>query len=258
MNYNTKLNCCQEVAAEIALDAVKKTFPKVFQITKRYGDRHIKITGLSGNPAFRRPRENAGARGEVNDEKLQSNLIRTKAKIFELAICNEWEHYITLTIDGAKFGRYDLKEYYKAFGYWLQNYNRKNRVKIVYLLIPEMHKDGAWHMHGLISGIPPAALRHFKHKFYNWIDYEEKFGFCSVERVRSKEGVSKYVTKYISKDMASRNIALNAKLYYCSKGLNRCVEVSRGFIVAANMTWDYEGEYAASLWVEIDEHGEIK
>lgn len=54
------------------------------------------------------------------------------------------------------------------------------------LLVPELHQDGAWHIHGLIYGLPASALRPFRYPepqklidggFLNWPDYQRAFGF---------------------------------------------------------------------------------
>ena len=97
----------------------------------------------------------------VNDTKLSNNISRAKSKVLEYALCNEFEYYVTLTINKDKHNRYDLKAYYKRFSKFLNNYNYRYGVKVQYLLVPEKHRDGAWHLHGLIKGIP---LQHLKKK----------------------------------------------------------------------------------------------
>lgn len=36
-----------------------------------------------------------------NDCKLANNISRARSKVFEYAFCNDWDYYITLTIDPA-------------------------------------------------------------------------------------------------------------------------------------------------------------
>lgn len=90
-----------------------------------------------------------GAAG--NEEKLPENVRRAKSKVFELALCNDFTYFCTLTFSPEKVkDRYDLEGCMKAFCKWLNNYNcRKASSAIQYLLIPEPHQDGAWHLHGL-------------------------------------------------------------------------------------------------------------
>ena len=76
-------------------------------------------------------------------------------------MCNPWEYFVTLTIDPAKYDRYNLKEFHKHNAQFVRDYNKKHGAKIKYLIIPEQHKDGAWHEHGLFLGIPQSHLTAF-------------------------------------------------------------------------------------------------
>lgn len=173
-----------------------------------------------------------------NDCKLANNISRARSKVFEYAFCNDWDYFITLTIDPAKFDRYDLGSYIKALGRFINNYNTHHHARIRYILIPERHKDGAWHMHGLVSGILPKHLETNAHGYLDFPMYSGKFGHCSIGRIKSHEAVSKYITKYITKSFASANPG--QPLYYCSKGLNRSSVVCTFDNVAdAGINWDY-------------------
>lgn len=192
--------------------------------------------------------------------KLEAATSRAKRMIKEYALCNEWDWFVTLTIDKQKFDRYNLKAYYKALGEFIHNYNRRSddAHKVRFLLIPELHKDGAWHMHGLIKGIRPGDLvvpqfiqKRTKGKalkmvrntkgYARWSQYADKFGYISMEKIRDKQKVSSYITKYISKDMASSVTEYGAHLYYCSKGLKTGTVIYQGTqAVTVTSGWDYE------------------
>lgn len=188
-------------------------------------------------------------KGSVNDEKLEESIIRTRSKIFELVFCNPWELFITLTIDGSKYDRYNLKRYHKDLSQWLRDYNKKYAIKIKYLLIPEMHEDGAWHMHGFLMGLPIEHLEYNENGYLDWFAYKEKFGYCSIDKIRNHEAVSKYVTKYISKNLADCVKELNAHMYYASQGLKRAVEIKRGMLVDYNIPWDFKNDWVKVKWL---------
>lgn len=190
------------------------------------------------------------AKGSVNDEKLEENIIRARSKIFELAFCNPWELFITLTIDGSKYDRYNLKRYHRDLAQWLRDYNKKYSIKIKYLLIPEMHEDDAWHMHGFLMGLPIEHLEINDNGYLDWIAYKEKFGYCSIDRIRNHEAVAKYVTKYISKELADCVKELNAHMYYASQGLKRAVEIKRGMLLADSIPWDFKNEWVSVIWLD--------
>lgn len=201
----------------------------------------------------------------VNNEKLKSNIIRAKSKVFEYAYCNEFDYFVTLTIDPRKYDRSDLKGYYKDFTQFLRDYRKKHKVSIQYLFIPELHEDGkSWHMHGLIKGIDEVHLKQFTlddniplklkklikkgQLIYNWEHYAKKFGYVSLGKIRSQEAVCKYITKYINKALANTIKELNAHLYYCSKGLEKAVEIKRGTLSAKSIPWDFENDYVKVAW----------
>ena len=182
-----------------------------------------------------------------NDEKLRESLSRSKSKVYQLAVCNEWEYFCTMTIDGAKHDRHDLKAFRKKLSKWINNYNGKHKTSVKYLLIPELHKKdpNAWHIHGLLMGLPEKHLTAFTladklphtmrkllkdgRKLYNWCDYAAAFGWVSMERVQNPEAVAHYISKYVTKNLGAK-IELNDHVYYCSKGLKRAVPVLKAHL----------------------------
>lgn len=204
---------------------------------------------------------NSVNRGKVNEEKTRESIVRAKSKIFDYGYCNEWQYFITLTIDGKKYDRTDLKKYYKDFSQWLRDYNKKHGIDIKYIFIPELHSDGLnWHMHGLIMGLPLEHLRPFttadsvprtlvEQCYKNWDSYANKFGFVSLDVIKNREKVSGYITKYISKGLSNSVRELNAKMYYCSKGLKTATEIKRGLLKYELSNPDWQNDYVAVKWL---------
>ena len=199
----------------------------------------------------------------VNDSKLENNLSRAKGKVFEYAMCNDWDYFVTLTINKEFYDRYDLKSYYKDLGQFLRNYSRNYKTKVNYVFIPEMHEDGAWHLHGLIKGILenhlskiddlpriPAKLK--GQGYLYWEQYHKKFGFISLGAIKDKNKVSGYITKYINKNMDSSIKELNAKTYYNSKGLNVSEEIKRGTLSGNSIPFEFENDYVKIQWFDDD------
>ena len=161
----------------------------------------------------------------------------------------------------------ELEEEFEA---WLQLMQPTN---IKYLTVPEQHKDGAWHEHGFIMGLPADHLTKFKQsdnippKLKNrikrgvdvryWQAYQDKFGWCDFEPILSQERCSRYVTKYISKDIACSIVDVNAHLYYCSKGLERPQTVKKGCLSAVpgltDNLYTYENDFCRIGWFDYSE-----
>lgn len=154
-------------------------------------------------------------------EKEASNLARAKSSIREYALCNDWEWFVTLTLDGTKQDRYHLEEWVKDFGYWVGNYNKKFNTKLKYLLIPEQHKDGAWHMHGLFGGVSADSLRLWNDKYFTIEYYERRFGFVSMSKIRDTKRIAGYITKYVSKDLDTSEVGMYKHMFYHSFGLKK-------------------------------------
>jgi hypothetical protein len=155
----------------------------------------------------------------TNDEKLENNLCRAKTRIKELALCNDWSHFVTLTLDGQKIDRYDLDGYVKKLGQWKSDYNKKYSTKLDYLLIPEQHKDGAWHMHGLMNGIAPTSLVTNDKGYLDMPYYQSRFGYISLGVVKNDLKIANYITKYVTKALQATEIKLCKHSFYHSRGL---------------------------------------
>ena len=173
------------------------------------------------------------------ENKLDASLSRTRRMILEKALCNDWRYFCTFTIAESNFDRKDLVSWHEKFSQWLRDQRKKYRklgmdMDFPYLLIPEQHKDGSWHMHGLFGDISPllVSFRELRSQgvrvpdklvngdYWNWPDYQHKFGYCSFGEIRNKVAVSFYVTKYMTKELGQRLQDVGLHLYYPSRGLN--------------------------------------
>ncbi len=212
--------------------------------------------------------ENFVKKGEAgHEEKLDSSLIRTKSRIFELARCNEWRYFVTLTLDKSKYNRYDLPKFIKDLGQLIRDMRKKYGADIRYLLIPERHQDGAWHLHGFFVGIPETELREFSHtqklpykirerllegkRVFTWSTYERKFGYASMEVLQNRDAASKYMTKYITKETLRTITELNAHCFYASKGLKGKEFIAEGFVNPFEA--DFVNEYCAKKYFRIED-----
>ena len=169
------------------------------------------------------PDKTAKSRSDTNEVRSDS-VKRAKDKIFEIALANEWNYMVTFTLDESKVNRYDSKEVKRKFCKWLENMVQRKGLKA--LIVPELHKDGAIHFHGLINDsldlvhsgtykvtgkkkpVRLSTLKKMKltpgsenvRDVYNITNY--KLGFATaVELDGNKEAVSFYMTKYATKEL---------------------------------------------------------
>lgn len=192
---------------------------------------HFKSTAPRGMGPTK-PREE----GFRHEDKLPQALSRARRVCLELALCNDWKWFATFTIAQNNFDRKNLDGFYERFSEWLKYQKKKYGVKIPYLLVPEQHGDGSWHMHGFFNADIDSFLVSFRDQyeaganvplklvnkgFMNWPEYQKKFGFCSFGEIRNHDATAFYATKYISKSFQGDARRVGLKLYYCSQGLNR-------------------------------------
>ena len=221
-------------------------------IVKRFADCgfkiiYMKVCRQAGVPVNRRKK------GAVNEQKLANNISRAKTKVMEYALVNDWDWWCTFTISPQKFDRHNLDAYQKAFSEFLHGYNRRAKAeeKVKYLLVPEQHEDGAWHMHGFLKGVREGDIALNEHGRLTWLPYNEHFGFMTMELIRDKAKAASYLVKYMNKNMDEAVSELGAHSYYASKGLKHAEVIYRG--MGACSEWDFKGEYCSIKWCKTEE-----
>ena len=203
----------------------------VTNITKEY-DSMIKVR------VFKRPRHYVTNKDVVHFYHLReelkdfvpsySSILRTKTTIRDIVLCNDFELFATFTFDPSKVDRYNYHACSYKMRAWLHHQKDLATLRgkdFKYLIIPERHKDGAIHFHALLSGysstlkdsgLKTSSLR----PIYNITSFRS--GFTTAVPIDSKESVSSYVTKYITKDLISE---FKKQRFFCSKGLLRPTKV---------------------------------
>lgn len=169
------------------------------------------------------------------DYKLNEAFCRAKSMVLQYALCNTWDYFFTGTLDKRKFNRWQLDKYQQSLSQFIRDKRKVYGTQIQFLLVPEQHKNGAWHIHGLLSGLPQSALRKFRYpepkdlvnsSYLNWPDYMRKFGFCSLGPITNPVATAFYITKYVSKELSRRGGDLGKHLYFHSRPLRKAEKAS--------------------------------
>lgn len=92
-------------------------------------------------------------------------------------------------------------------------------------------------MHGLFMGLEDSDLRPFSlseniplriknqirdgETVYDWTKYRQKFGYFTCTKIKDNIAVSKYITKYLTKEFSASVRNSGQHLYFASQGLKR-------------------------------------
>lgn len=161
---------------------------------------------------------------KANTARLDASISRTKARIAELVACNEWDFFVTLTLNHDRDKR---QAHVQDLSEWI----RKCAPGMKYLLIPEYHKDGEnVHFHGFFKNVPKEQLLYvdngYGKKRLNMRYWYKNKGFSQLENIRNRTACARYVQKYITKELALC-CSQGERTYYASKGLQRAEVLTR-------------------------------
>ena len=198
-------------------------------ILYRYADGSYDLIAAS-DPIFResgweaagwaeaQPRPTAREAGKKSEgEDMLRSQRRARAKLRRLALANDFEYFVTLTLDGSMIDRYDGAAIVKALGTWADNMVRRHGLR--YILVPERHKDGAFHFHGFMAGpglnVKDSGVEWDGRPVYNLPQW--RLGFTTAQRLYGDyHAAVGYCCKYIGKQGAERPLG---RWYYSGGAL---------------------------------------
>lgn len=161
----------------------------------------------------------SAALGDAWEAQRQAGLLRgarrAKKRVFDLAACNDFDMMITLTLDPEDIDRYDYKPVIRKLGQWLDN--RVRRKGLRYLIVPELHKDGAIHFHGFINSeavkLKPTRKRDKAgRKIFNVLDWT--IGFTTAVFLDGTyEAACQYISKYVTKQVENGKGCIGGRYY---------------------------------------------
>lgn len=235
-NLLTSGQCC--LAGEIGYSSRMKLYPDGITVTAA----NRAIFRLPGWEADRPQRTSGGGGSCVPPEvRARDNLRRAQrraaSQLRDYALCNEWKYFVTFTLDAARVDRYDVGAMTRRLNRWLDNRVRRDSLR--YIIVPELHQDGALHYHGLINDALPVVdsgtisrpgdkrphkprskrqraewLEAGGHVVYNLPDWG--YGYSTaIELYGERLAAIRYVCKYITK--AHGKVA--GRWYYHSRNL---------------------------------------
>lgn len=202
---------------------------------------------------------------EREAESIRTSVSRSVRAVRELAACNPWQFFITITLSPSNWkNRYTpdgLQDVIKAMA---KRWRRKRKngsaycPGFKYLIIPEMHKDGAIHLHGFVSSMPTSECVPYTmadvnsskklpkkicdkvragEAVYHSPTWEKLFGYNTFEPISDLDKASSYVVKYVSKEIGTTPFKTR---YWLSRGLAHAKRLATYYFPA-------QGDYSRHL-----------
>ena len=164
----------------------------------------------------------AGPKDPPKPENIERAMRRARANVRQLALANQFEWFVTLTLSPEKINRYDPVEVVRKMSQWCDNRVRRNGLK--YILVPEHHKDGAIHFHGFFNGaleaVDSGKTDKVGHAVYNLPDWT--LGFTRAVRLYGDyQAAVGYTCKYIGKGTGK----IGGRWFYSGGALERPIEM---------------------------------
>ena len=141
---------------------------------------------------------------------------QSKKRVLDYAIANDFNYFVTLTVNCNKFDRFDYENTTKKIIRMIRNFRNRYDENLKYLIIPELHKNGGIHFHGYFYIENLSFLSHFKDNIYNHNFFEKNLGFNTFIFIPKEDKLKTafYTTKYITKAYKLLNC-----YYFASRGL---------------------------------------
>lgn len=139
---------------------------------------------------------------------LEVSRARARRAVRDIALCNLFTHFFTWTLDAKLVDRYDDDAVKKKLENTLRNLVRRRGFR--YVCVPERHKDGALHFHGLCTlgsirleraSSPDGRFlsTNYGQPIHNMKDWPWGFSTCIPIDENYLRTVN-YLLKYINKD----------------------------------------------------------
>lgn len=151
---------------------------------------------------------------DIHKPKSYFSMLRSKQKIIQIIKANHQAHgtfktvFFTSTFRKQYKNRKVTDKYFRNFIRRLNKYANK---KILYISVPETHRNGAYHYHTIFFNLPYISKTLIEKQLWS-------YGYTNIQSPRNIKSISNYVSKYVTKAINSQT-KKNQKTYLSSRGL---------------------------------------
>ena len=181
--------------------------------------------------------------------RCASSVSRLKSRVQELILCNQWNCFVTFTLDKNKRDRNSLDSF-DALTRHLKYIRQTRCPELRYMLLLEQHNNGGYHGHALMYLPADFIANEFiinDNGYFEWYDISSRFGFMSIKPYDGTLRACNYVTKYVTKDL------IPGRVLRTSKGLNKPFVIRNLSIgISSNVSNVFFSEYVISVLMSVD------
>lgn len=186
---------------------------------------------------------------KVKTGRSASSVSRLKSRVQELILCNNWNSFVTFTLDKSKRNR-DSIDTFEDLTRHLKYIRQTRCSELRYMLLLEQHKNGGYHGHALMFLPADFIADEFiinSNGYFEWVDISSRFGFMSIKPYDGTLRACNYVTKYVTKDL------IPGRVLRTSKGLNKAYVIRNLSIgISSNVSNVFRSEYVISVLMSVD------
>lgn len=191
-------------------------------VLKIYNDKYWSLCNLNDN-IYRLDKTKRKINVNPNflktpEEVERVSLSRTKRRIKDICLCNDFEYFVTMTVSSKfeYYNRFDLEECVSNCKKFMHKLKRKSK-DFKFIFIIEEHKKGGYHFHGFMKCLPENDI-YINENGYLSSHILDDLGFNSFDKIGDYNKACNYITKYITKKCCKTE---NNQLYFCSRGLRK-------------------------------------
>ena len=186
---------------------------------------------------------------KVKTGRSASSVSRLKSRVQELILCNNWNCFVTFTLDKCKRNR-DSIDTFEDLTRHLKYIRQTRCSELRYMLLLEQHKNGGYHGHALMYLPADFIADEFiinGNGYFEWVDISSRFGYMSIKPYDGTLRACNYVTKYVTKDL------IPGRVLRTSKGLNKAYVIRNVSIgISSNVSNVFRSEYVISVLMSAD------
>lgn len=134
------------------------------------------------------------------EEKKRISLSRTKRRIKDICLCNNFQFFVTMTVSSKikDYNRFDLENCVDNCKKIMHKLKRKSK-DFKFIFIIEKHESGAYHFHGMMKNLPENDI-YINKNGYMSSHIIDTLGFNSFSKIEDYNKACNYLTKYITKN----------------------------------------------------------